>query len=220
MLYTKIITTVLMMMMAAAASAYGDDEQQASQLEKLGRMNLSHSSCSFMLLLPTTTTKQQDRSLRAGGNNKKKNNNNNAPCGMLDQCYLFNIDSGHKVSLSDHGALMMDNPNDRHTILCDTKGNIDEVQFTYNGQVHIESVPPFSMAGDIKDVTHNVPYLTTLGEKEITVTGKNRNGDVCFAETFAYGVYPDQSDHDRHRDLLSIEVEVCIWIVCVEIRIL
>jgi hypothetical protein len=142
--------------------------------------------------------------LRAG------DNANNAPCGKLDQCYLVNVDSGLKVSLSNDGAVAVDKPNDRHTIICDTTGKIDMVTFAYDGQKHVESVKPWSMAGDTKDVTHNVPYLTALGQKEVQVTGQRDNNKVCFEKTFLYKVksYSSSDHHDAsategHDRLLS-----------------
>jgi hypothetical protein len=119
---------------------------------------------------------------------------NNASCGKLDQCFLVNIDSGLKVSLSNDGAVAVDKPNDRHTVICDTTGKLDKVTFSYDGKKHVESVKPWSMAGDTKDVTHNVPYLTTVGKKEVKVTGQ-RDNKVCFEETYSYEVQSYSSDH-------------------------
>jgi hypothetical protein len=158
--------------------------------------------------------KKQARSLRAG------NGKNTNVCGKLDQCYLLNIETGKKVSLSVGGAVVVDNPNDRHTIICDTMGKIDQVVFDFDGQQHLEFIKPWSMAGDTKDKTHSVPYLTTLGEKDIKVTGQ-RGNTMCFEQVYSYGVYSDMSQVPAHhgRDLLEIEIGICIGDVCVYIVI-
>jgi hypothetical protein len=151
--------------------------------------------------------------LRAG------NGKNINACGKLDQCYLLNIETGKKVSLSNGGAVVVDNPTDRHTIICDTMGKIDNVVFDYDGQQHLEFIKPWSMAGDTKDKTHSVPFLTTPGEKEITVTGQ-RGKHMCFEHVYSYGVYTDKTQVPAHgRDLLEIEIGICIGDVCVYIVI-
>lgn len=103
-------------------------------------------------------------------------------CGRLDKCYLVNMRTDEKTALSGYTSYSIDS-SARYTILCDIDGNMDQVDFYYDGKRHSEWKPPFYAHYNSPDWIEPVKYLASCGTKEVRVTGKTWRQGKCFEET-------------------------------------
>lgn len=112
-------------------------------------------------------------------------------CGALRRCFLLNIDSGKKFVLTGRraGEYALDSNLDRHTIVCETRGSINKVTYTWEEESHTEYARPWTMMGDDRELKtiNDVPYLAVEGKKEISVVGETWT-DKCFKKTISFEV--------------------------------
>jgi hypothetical protein len=109
-------------------------------------------------------------------------------CASLDACFLENIKTSELTALSmDEPTAYVVRKGDRYTGFCEmgAEGNINVVDFSYDGASHKEYKKPWYMNGNGEDYVNKAVYLTTDcgSSKTVEVVGRIWKAE-CFRVTF------------------------------------
>lgn len=105
-------------------------------------------------------------------------------CPDLLGCYIENTDHGKRVDLSEQGVNRYGITATPLTMTCETSNDLTFLQFIRDdGERTKERSSPYHIAGDSAGIVNPSAYLSTAGDKQITVVG-DVEGSTCFEKTY------------------------------------